>query len=143
MQNWYMVSPSISAMFEFAARTRLSVLIPDIAFRFPLNHQNFGEFADQIEMIEETTILHKDVVRRFGLPSNLNELTTAFLKTVSDRRYNSPYLKQVLVIKPIFYPVCRILPNCIMKVFFMVEVIKKEIFDSIKASPDFRTIANL
>ena len=138
-----MVSTLIYALFKFAARTRLSVLIPDIASRFPLTIQSFGQFADQIEMIEEMTNLHKDTVRRFGLSKNVTELTSACTKTVADRRYNSPYLKQILLKKPRFYSLCRILPVCITKVIFVDEVIRQEIYDSIKASPEFRSIANL
>ena len=138
-----MVSTLIYSLFEFAARTRLSVLIPDIAVRFPLKLQNFGEFADQIEMIEGMRHLQKDTVRRFGIACNITELTAACIKTVSDRRYNSPYPKQVFLKKPRFYPVCRILPTCISKVIFVDEVVRQEIFDSLNADPVFKSIANL
>ena len=138
-----MVATLVYSLFEFSARTRLSVLIPDIATKFPLEFQNFGEFADRIEMINEMQNLQKDTTRRFGISKNITELTAACIKTVADRRYNSPYLKQILIKKPRHYPVCRILPKCITKVIFTDELIRQEIFDSLKSSPDVRTIVNL
>ena len=126
-----MTGPLTYALFEYASRTRLCVLIPDIATKFPIKIHNFGEFADQIEMVEEMHNLYRDTVRRFGIPTNITERTAACVKTVSDRRYNSPYLKQIFVKKPRFYKICRVLPTCITKVIFTDEVIRQEMFNSL------------
>ena len=143
LKNWGLVSHLIHSLFEIASRTRLAVCIPDIYQRYPLTFNNFHNFAPKMEKIEEWNALSREVVKKFGNPQSLCELSAATKKTVQSRRANSPYIKNILIENPRMYKYGRVLPNKLCDIFSTNKVLSAEFNNFIKGSLDFKSKANL
>ena len=96
-----------------------------------------------MECIEEWSTLAKMTFRRFGDASSLCELTASILKTVKNRKANSPYAKKVLNNAPRFFKIGRIMPKNLKGVICIEAIVQDEFFHNITSNPEFETNANI
>ena len=132
MKNWRLVGHLIYSLFEIASRTRLSVCIPDIHSKFPVNLQNFEKFSSKMERIEEWNLLTREIFKKFGQSQSACELTAATKKTVESRRANSPYIGKILVENSRLYKYGRILPNKFGSYFILTRLFQTNFKTTLK-----------
>ena len=143
LDNWYLTNNLVWSLMEIASRRRLAVIIPTLDISQPILIQSFFTFADTCEHIEQWAIVYKECVRKFGLPNSAQELKAAFCKTVKTKKANTPYISGVLVNKPRFYNLGRLLPIRLDEVFSANRVIEGEFSQNICASPDNKSMCNI
>ena len=133
----------VFALFEIAIRTRLSIIFPDIFVKYDIKIQNFTEFSEIMEKIEDWNFLVKDVTKRFGHAATLCELTAATRKTAVIRRANSPYTRGLLKSFPRFYKIGRIIPKKVDGIIFVSDIIDKEFTHHLTLDLDYVSNVNI
>ena len=130
------------SLFEVAARTRLSLMAPDVYDKCPVVIQSFEQFSEKMEFTEEWVGLSREMTKKFGHPQTICELSASARKTVASRKVNSPYLRNILIENHRYYKYGRILPDQIDCVFDTNEFLMEEFYNNLRDSPDFETKGN-
>ena len=130
------------SLFEVAARTRLSLLAPDVYEKIPIFFQNFEQYSEKMEYTEEWVGLAREVTKKFGHSKTICELTAAAKKTIISRRANSPYMRKILIDHPRFFKYGRALPDQINRVFDTNYFLVEEFYNNLRNTPGFETKCN-
>jgi hypothetical protein len=128
---------------EVAARKRLTIVLPTLDITHPISIQEFFTFSDNCELIEQWSLIYRESLRKFGYSTSANELRAAIFKTIKARKASTPYIKGILVDKPRFYSIGRILPIKLKDSFSTNLLIREEFRKNICGSPDNRSMCNI
>jgi hypothetical protein len=140
--NWLLCNNLVYSLLEMAARRRLAVLITTIDISNPIKFQNFQNFSDYLELIEQWVVISRESVRRYGTPNSIKEMVAAVRKVIEEKKAVSPYLKGVLIENPRYFPQSKILPIYLENVFSTNKIVEMELSKGYGAAPENFSMSN-